>query len=255
MDLVTLALAEAETAKLKNTILEDKEVTITWDGDITDKDMVWVGENWGWCRVSDRTPSEEELKAATFRIEGGNKDIDFEDITHFGTDQHYDEDISYLFFFFAAYNDNTIVPYYDKPVPKAGLYFGYKLLNEPMGTTLKLTYPTTILKKDRIPETVVFDLDAMGIDVQSLVLAGGGSASVDASEIWKEVTRGGTYIFRGSFNGDTVDINPTFFVWNPNGTLDNIGLSMAAMVSGSFIQVHCMLDKDYIYCTVTPLGA
>ncbi|MBQ7001686.1 MAG: hypothetical protein IJN67_11690 [Oscillospiraceae bacterium] len=254
MDLLTLALAKAETAKLENTILEDKEVTITWDGDITGKDMVWAGENWGWCRVSDRTPSAEELRNATVKSLGGET-VGFEDIANSRFDQYCDDDISYLTLFFAAYSDNAIVPFYDKPVPKTGLYFVFKLLNEPTGTIVEMTYPTTILKKDRIPNTVVFDLDAMGIDIQSLVVAGGGSASVDASEIWKEVTKGGTYIFRGSFNGDTVDINPTFIVWNPNGTLDTIGLSLAAMVSGSFIQAHCMLDKDYIYCTVTPLGA
>lgn len=256
MDAVTLALAKAETAKLENTLLEDQEVTIAWDGDPTGKEMAWgnTEQTYGYCWVSALTPDRNDLEKSTIvalNLENGEETQGV-----LGTDGFNIGDGCIVVGGFialvvaVAYKDN--VTWNKWCFPKAGLYFGYNL-----GITVKrMTFNTKLIKKELIPDNLptVFDLDAMGIDVQSLVLSGGGDVSIDASAIFNNIVRGGSYIFRGSFAGYSMDILPSFYQWNTDGSLECIGFAIAGNVSG-FVQVHYLIGRDYLTAVITPLGA
>lgn len=256
MDAVTLALAKAKTAKLENTILEEQEVTISWDGDITGRDMVQEGNTGGigWCRVSSRTPSAEELEAAVISGKGLDGELSLNDDNMVPESHYFNDDVSYCLWAFVTYKDNVTLRD-GTIVPKPGTYLIHNIRAwGNVVTVTRLTYTTKVIKQDRVPQPVVFDLDAMGIDVQSLVLAGGGTATIDASEIFNTVQRGNHYLFRGSFAGTTVDILPSFYQWNTDGSLECIGFAIAVFLE-SFMQIHYVMSRDHIDVVITPLGA
>ena len=263
MDVVTLSLARQSADRLEKTLTEDKEVTITWDGDINGKDMAWTNAyNWGWCRVSDLTPSAEELQTAVFKMKGslGNWNDINEFLNQPGLNiSYFDNDISYVFAVAVVYKDNVKIPYQSGVIaPKAGLYFGYKLLGDEDATVVEMVYKKKVIKPDLLPQTNEILLNDYGLgDIEMLIgmsiSTGGVSHTLNVGatlreQFWAAVTQNNppALVLASTILavGETLRTYPAHVQCDSNGMAHGLSITITLPYNDEVMTVGVFLYSD-----------
>ena len=247
MDIITLVLARKDADDLSNQILDASQATATWDGNPEGRTVVKRNNQTdrGWCHVSGLLPDRESILESTVQV--GDKTFRLGDAL-------LDQSVDYVCcaYVVVIYKENTVVEAISTLFPKVGVYFGFNLMGDGEYAT-SLTFDTKIIKPEIVPRVTVFDLDEIGIDLQSLAIAGGGSAVIDASKIFRNVRQGQNFMLRGSFAGTVVETTPIYCQWDASGRLINMGLSFVADLD-AVVRIDYLMSSTNLLCVITPMG-
>ena len=224
---------------------------------------------------SDKTPTQEELKAATVRMNLARAGVEV-----IGIDCEFKYVIPTPSGIFsttwgpvdAGENICILVAYapgqytitfdgYDVPVvvPKTGLYVAllYTEGTEVYSTaTIDITWEhTNTIDPKFLPETEVLDLDEHGISLQTLFAAGGGVHTVDARSLFAKMKRGKQYILRGAYGDHFIEAQPSFIQYEATGDIFAIGVTIKAVAHGNMTTADFEIYRSGgMYCAVSAVA-
>lgn len=245
---------------IENDILEDYKATITWDGN-TNGRIVVRKEGYpdsGWCRISALLPNRETISDITWKGINNKKGEITEGTIEDTIPLFENDDVWYGLFAVFVYKDDYYLEVNDITFPKAGIYFSFNALGGDEYLT-ELTFDTIGIKQNLLRDTeskiTTFDLNSYGIDVESLLMSGGGSATIDASEIFRSLRPDQSIMLCGKFQGDTMYVAPTFYNWSPDGSLVSLGFGLCGNIGTGYALVNYVMFDTSLHCIITPLSA